>query len=681
MSQADQESAALSFAVSAGKAIARARALFGQCDAAADGLYRVPDELHQLIGQCRAVGARRLLRDAEQCRLAPSHTRLDALDDVLYETWQEIARIVYRGNSARAASAAAEAAAAVLAAAEAANGISPARAPKPRHHLSAPPPTRASTSPARAAASAPAEGAGGAAAEYAAARRGAARQMWGVDVRAAPAADSPPAARLPRCDSRRAIESLSTAPAPSPFDPAAAPAFGGEQVITAAQWAIFDQDSARVVRTLLDGENHYVAALHQLRGQALVVGAPRLVRMVKALEAAGRAPTAEEVRSLEDARRAALPTAGFCPTTGAALTGATMTGRSDTPVTAVAPFTPKKDPLEAPVPSIDGFSLSPNNPPPSRVGSFASLAPTEEAVSTPMNASPMNAAHVPHVVMVVDDDAFQLSVQAQKVRELGHTVIEAGGGAQALAILATRDVDLAIIDINMPGVDGCGVARAVRAGLTLPRARPRLVAISADGDDATCQKRALSSGFVKVLVKPLTADAVVAAFAPGSLASPSRSRAPGALRVLIADDCRIARRVLVRNLTCQWPGAVVTEVETGEAALALLTPENRPAAFDLALLDQSYNTGAAGGRHRMLGTEVSRRAREHELSLGGGRRLVMVGVTGHASEKGHAELARVSGQDHVLGKPTPQKLPASLLALLPTIEGAKGDDGWRSRSL
>ena len=98
--------------------------------------------------------------------------------------------------------------------------------------------------------------------------------------------------------------------------------------------------------------------------------------------------------------------------------------------------------------------------------------------------------------------------------------------AQALAILATRDVDLAIIDINMPGVDGCGVARAVRAGLTLPRARPRLVAISADGDDATCQKRALSSGFVKVLVKPLTADAVVAAFAPGSLASPSRSRAP-----------------------------------------------------------------------------------------------------------------------------------------------------------
>ena len=45
----------------------------------------------------------------------------------------------------------------------------------------------------------------------------------------APAADSPPAARLPRCDSRRAIESLSTAPAPSPFDPAAAPAFGGEE--------------------------------------------------------------------------------------------------------------------------------------------------------------------------------------------------------------------------------------------------------------------------------------------------------------------------------------------------------------------------------------------------------------------------------------------------------------------
>ena len=153
-----------------------------------------------------------------------------------------------------------------------------------------------------------------------------------------------------------------------------------------------------------------------------------------------------------------------CPTTGAALTGATMTGRSDTPVTAVAPFTPKKDPLKRRCRQSTA-SLRRRTTRRRRAWA-ASLAPTEEAVSTPMNASPMNAAQVPHVVMVVDDDAFQLSVQAQKVRELGHTVIEVGGGAQALAILATRDVDLAIIDINMLGVDGCGVARAVRAGLT-----------------------------------------------------------------------------------------------------------------------------------------------------------------------------------------------------------------------
>ena len=64
----------------------------------------------------------------------------------------------------------------------------------------------------------------------------------------------PRAAPSSRCPLRRRAS----------FDPAAAPAFGGEQVITAAQWAIFDQDSARVVRTLLDGENHYVAALHWL---------------------------------------------------------------------------------------------------------------------------------------------------------------------------------------------------------------------------------------------------------------------------------------------------------------------------------------------------------------------------------------------------------------------------------
>ena len=140
-------------------------------------------------------------------------------------------------------------------------------------------------------------------------------------------------------------------------------------------------------RTLLDGENHYVAALHQLRGQALVVGAPRLVRMVKAFRGGGaRAPTAEEVRLAEDARRAALPTAGFCPTTGAALTGATLTGA------ATRPSPPSRRSRRRRIRSKRRCRQSAELTPYEEVGDVVRparrrSAPTEEAVSTPMNAS------------------------------------------------------------------------------------------------------------------------------------------------------------------------------------------------------------------------------------------------------------------------------------------------------
>ena len=49
---------------------------------------------------------------------------------------------------------------------------------------------------------------------------------------------------------------------------------------------------------------------------------------------------------------------------------------------------------------------------------------------------------------------------------------------------------------------------------------------------------------------------------------------------------------------------------------------------------------------------------------GTARRLVLVGTTGDASAPGHDALARESGQDIVLGKPMPERLPAELLALL-----------------
>jgi PAS domain S-box-containing protein len=64
------------------------------------------------------------------------------------------------------------------------------------------------------------------------------------------------------------------------------------------------------------------------------------------------------------------------------------------------------------------------------------------------------------VVLVVDDDDDVREVTAAMLASLGYSVVEAASGGAALAVLASdQRVDLLLIDIAMPGMDGIEVAR------------------------------------------------------------------------------------------------------------------------------------------------------------------------------------------------------------------------------
>jgi diguanylate cyclase (GGDEF)-like protein/PAS domain S-box-containing protein len=64
-------------------------------------------------------------------------------------------------------------------------------------------------------------------------------------------------------------------------------------------------------------------------------------------------------------------------------------------------------------------------------------------------------------ILVVDDDVRM----TQSVRELlaayGYSSMTAGGGEEALRVLAEHDIDLMLLDLNMPGIDGYQVMRQV----------------------------------------------------------------------------------------------------------------------------------------------------------------------------------------------------------------------------
>lgn len=65
-------------------------------------------------------------------------------------------------------------------------------------------------------------------------------------------------------------------------------------------------------------------------------------------------------------------------------------------------------------------------------------------------------------ILIADDEKEIVKLLKIYLETDGVTVLEANDGSQALALLEENDVDLALVDIMMPKVDGYGVIKAIR---------------------------------------------------------------------------------------------------------------------------------------------------------------------------------------------------------------------------
>ncbi|MBR0954137.1 MHYT domain-containing protein [Bradyrhizobium canariense] len=90
----------------------------------------------------------------------------------------------------------------------------------------------------------------------------------------------------------------------------------------------------------------------------------------------------------------------------------------------------------------------------------------ETAVPDQRTAAPAPVARASRQlsVLVVDDDLLVLENTAAMLEDLGHIVVEARSGDEALALLRrTRTVDLVVTDYAMPGMTGLQLASAIAA--------------------------------------------------------------------------------------------------------------------------------------------------------------------------------------------------------------------------
>jgi CheY-like chemotaxis protein len=109
-------------------------------------------------------------------------------------------------------------------------------------------------------------------------------------------------------------------------------------------------------------------------------------------------------------------------------------------------------------------------------------------------------------ILIVEDNADARDVLRVLLELEGHEVETAEEGQAALEMARTKDPDIALVDIGLPGIDGYEVARRVRAR---DRRRPVLIALTGYGQPED-RRRALEAGFDDVLVKPVDPAALTA---------------------------------------------------------------------------------------------------------------------------------------------------------------------------
>lgn len=190
-------------------------------------------------------------------------------------------------------------------------------------------------------------------------------------------------------------------------------------------------------------------------------------------------------------------------------------------------------------------------------------APATAALGGPADALPLGA------VLVVDDEAGVRDLMTRWLRAIGYTVVPAASAEEALAVVETTPVSVALCDIRMPGRDGLWLAEQIR------RRSPDTALVMATGvQDVGSAVTSLRHGVIDYLMKPFGRDRLREAVQRGvdwhRVAAMSRRS-----RDELAAEARERREHLVQAFTA----LPLTSRAGVDAVLAMLTLRE-PAVLD-----------------------------------------------------------------------------------------------------
>jgi two-component system sensor histidine kinase/response regulator len=251
-------------------------------------------------------------------------------------------------------------------------------------------------------------------------------------------------------------------------------------------------------------------------------------------------------------------------------------------------------------------------------------------------------------VLIVDDNATNRQVLEEMTAGWDMRPLTAATAADAVAALteaakAGRPFALALIDAQMPDVDGFELARRIRKE---PGVQDTLMVMMTSagqrGDAARCRR----AGIAAYLPKPVTASELLETIIAALRAKRHRPDRPvlvtrhslregrRRLRILLAEDNAFNEMVAVNFL--EKRGHSVKVVNNGQAVVEAL----EKGTFDLVLMDVQMP--------EMDGLQATTAIREREATAGG--HVPIVAMTARAM-KGDREMCLQAGMDGYVSKP------------------------------
>jgi len=183
-------------------------------------------------------------------------------------------------------------------------------------------------------------------------------------------------------------------------------------------------------------------------------------------------------------------------------------------------------------------------------------------------------------ILIVDDEEPNRDILSRRLTKEGYTIATAEGGKQALEMMRVERYDLVLLDVMMPGVDGCEVLKRIKTEPLLHDTP--VIMVTALNDEPTV-KRCLELGAADYVGKPFELTFLKTRIWQSIRAlSKVRRTEPAPTRgatVLVVDDDELNRDLLVRRL--KKAGHTAHIAATGQEALDLLKKQ----AYDLVLLD------------------------------------------------------------------------------------------------